>query len=588
MGLSPMPETVPSTTSSQTTSNHASSSFSNQQPPKKKDYREEALAWSCRKSFSRFVKQAWDKLGHLSGTKLEWNWHHDALCLHLQTMAEEWAVAKEDPANSQQRIRNLLISIAPGTSKTLISLVFFPCWMWTRWPKWSARCVSANPRAIQDSSRFARDLVNSDWYRTWFISENGEEDWARFYNLEPWKLRDDQDAMSDWGNTAGGMRRSTGIKAPITGEHTDWLLCDDASDAQLVNSAEERATTISKWDNAIFNRVNDARIACRVIVGQRLHQDDLIGHILATARDQWCHLPIPSEFEPSQRAESPIGWQDPRTEVGELLDKVRFPRRVLDQELARLGHRGYAAQHQQRPEADSAVGFKVEWWNWWIREGQARAPGWVRPEGSRQDPTDVVANIRSDGSLDVDWVCISVDPSGGSIEEGASSVGILVIGGRKEKRYILEDLTPGPRTFLQQVDDVKNAVTRAVRFTGKRVIRVLVEKKAYGGAALEVMDKAVRSGDFATVDGRPVVLHFEPYDVKASMGSKEQRALGLEPDLFSGVIYLPEGASWLTPFLAEFRRFPATPNDRVDALVQVIERYRKKITWAQAFNKVGR
>jgi phage terminase large subunit-like protein len=546
----------------------------------------------CRKSLAAYVKEAWDKLPHLAGTKLEWGWHHDALCLHLQTMAEEWAEAKKDPENSLQRIRNLLINIAPGTTKTLITLVFFPTWMWIRFPRWSVRCVSSNPRSIQESSDYARQLVTSDWYRSWFIPQSGSELWAKSYKLIPWEVRDDKNAISDWGNTAGGSRRSTGLKAPITGEHTDFLLCDDPHDAEQVNSLEERTTVISKWDGAVFNRVNDTRIACRVIVMQRLHPEDLAGHIIAgdgsnPATQGWCRLVIASEFEPQFSLVTPIGWKDPRKEPGELLDPVRFPRKVLDAELKRLTPRGYAAQHQQRPDADTSVAFKIAWWSWYVRAGQMPAEGWTRPEGSKTDPAEMVPANR-DGTLDVDWVCVSVDPSGGSVEEGASNVGILIVAGRKEKRFVLDDCTPGPRGFLDQVEDIKAAVTKAVRITGKRAVRVLVEKKAYGGAALEVIEKAIKQGDFSMVDGRAVVVHFEPYEVKASMGSKEQRGMALEPDLFSGVIYLPEGAPWLTVLLAEFRRFPAEPNDRVDALAQCIERFRRKITWADAFRKVGR
>lgn len=591
---------------------------------------------SAQENLSDFVKQAWNKIPHLADTKLEWNWHHDALCLHLQTMAEEWATAKDNPTQAEalQRIRNLLINIAPGTTKTLITLVFFPAWMWTRYPRWTVRCVSSNPRSIQESSDFSRQLVTSDWYVGMFIPTHSDvcrnpkhaekkcpedcEDrlpiWAKKRGLLPWAVRDDKNAVSDWGNTLGGSRRSTGLKAAVTGEHTDWILNDDPHDADQVNSLEERANVISKWDDALFNRVNDRRVACRVVVMQRLRFDDLSGHIIdrdrAGKKQIWTLLVIASEFDPSYTFTTPIGWSDPRkdpeaycqliakrmgisTEEAKqhetLLDPIRFPRSGLDEELKRLTPKGYVAQHGQNPDSDTTTSFPIGWWNWY-RVCDSKIPhSWERPQNAKQEPAFVLGRNIHDQSYDLDWVAVTVDASGGSIEEGASQVGILIVGGKGEtKRFVLDDCTPGVRGFNDQVDDVKKAVERAVRLTGKRAIRVLVEKKAYGGAVLEVMEKELKKGDFGTVDGRPVAIFFEAYDIKTTMGSKEQRALALEPDLFAGYVYLPEGAAWLTPFLSEFKRFPAEPNDRVDALVQVVERYRKRISWAAAFKKVGR
>lgn len=831
----------------------------------------EAKAEQCRRSFSAFVKAAWNHLPKLNGKECEWNWHHDALCLHLQTMAEEWAKAQKDPshADSIQRIRNLLINIAPGTTKTLITMVFFPAWMWTRWPSWSVRCVSSNANVASDSSDETRKIASSAWYRLSFVPQTGEEWWAKFYDLKPWEVRDDKNAKSDWGNSAGGAMRATGMTGTVTGEHTDFLLCvakgtkvstevgdvkiedlefmsprprvwsmntetgktelkaitawayngkkktvivrtfsgdmlqctddhpvwtekgyteaaclvgggvpkmlgsdralerpsavlqqmfntdsdvysvpnsvsneecelqqevqnftdsvfsemlsrepvaardgdwelqlqrqsqelqlgslgeygatdtrtgrsslhsmqraeqqeqrnprasyrrqskeqcagepdylvrivphdssqvertavlsvdreveggcseevdvydisvegnhnffangilvhncDDPHDAAQVNSPVMRQAAITKWDDALYNRVNDGRVACRVIVMQRLHIEDLAGHILDKdskdiAKQNWCRIVIASEFEPGFTFASPIGWQDPRKEPGELLWPGRFPRKKLDEELARLMPRGYAAQHQQRPDSDATVGFLLEWWSWYTRKDHIVPLHWQRPDGAKQDVAfDLPLN--RDESLDVDWVCVSVDPSGGSLEEGASSVGITIIAGKKEKRFIIDDCTPGPRKFLDQVEDVKKAVATAVRKTGKRSIRVLVELKAYGGAALEVMERAVKTGEYGLVDGKTVMITFEPYEVKASDGSKEQRGMALEPDLFSGAIHLPEGAPWLTAFLAEFRRFPAEPNDRVDSVAQCIERFRKRIGWAETFKKVGK
>src|SRR4029077_1142827 len=163
----------------------------------------------ARRKFSHFVRDAWEHLPLLADTKLEWGWHHDAMCDHLQAMAEDWAEARTqaEQADAIQRIRNLLINIAPGSTKTLIVMVFFPCRMWTRYPRWGARCVSSNPRAILESASNARILIQSEWYRRSFIPQTGREPWARKLKIVPWRLREDQNAESEWGNSMGGFRR---------------------------------------------------------------------------------------------------------------------------------------------------------------------------------------------------------------------------------------------------------------------------------------------------------------------------------------------------------------------------------------------
>jgi hypothetical protein len=52
---------------------------------------------------------------------------------------------------------------------------------------------------------------------------------------------------------------------------------------------------------------------------QRLHEDDLTGHLLE--QGGWQHLCLPAEYEPAH----PFVWpDDPRTEPGELLWPEHF------------------------------------------------------------------------------------------------------------------------------------------------------------------------------------------------------------------------------------------------------------------------
>jgi predicted phage terminase large subunit-like protein len=91
---------------------------------------------------------------------------------------------------------------------------------------------------------------------------------------------------------------------------------------------------------------------------QRVHERDLTGELLA--RDLgYEHLMIPMEFEPERRCVTSIGWEDPRTFDGELMDPVRFPRAAVDL-LKKDNDYMWAGQYQQRPAPREGGMFKVE------------------------------------------------------------------------------------------------------------------------------------------------------------------------------------------------------------------------------------
>ncbi len=294
------------------------------------------------------------------GTPLDWNWHIEAIAAHVQAALEGWIAVQRyrsnpEGAEPEQLYRNIVINVPPGTAKSRIVSVFAPAWMWLHWPGWRAICLSSNPRVAVRDSIYCRQVIESDWYRDWF--------------RPAWGLAPDQNAKMLFKNTEGGFRQAQGFMAKITGDRADALLVDDPHDAEEVKSDVQRESALSKWDDAISNRVNDLRSSVRVLIMQRLHEADLSGHVLG--QGGWEHLRLPQEYEPTpscscescRQGVTRIGWRDPRCEVGELLFPVRFPRDVLAAERARLGADGYAGQHQQEPADVEGVIFKTAWFS---------------------------------------------------------------------------------------------------------------------------------------------------------------------------------------------------------------------------------
>lgn len=523
-----------------------------------------ARAFRARRSFAWFVRESWHVLEPT--TELEWGWHLQAICDHIQWILEDWRRAKRDK-KFRQRVRNAVFNLPPGVLKTRLLVELAPAWMWLDSPEWSVTCLSVNPDRALDSADNSRRVITSEWYQAWF--------------RPAWELREDQDAKSNFGNTRGGFRKSRGITAKIIGGRTDAILVDDP------NSPDDDADACAKvnhfWDSTLYHRVNDLRLSVRIVVQQRVDADDLSGHIKRHPED-WMFFVLPLLFDPARRCETPFGWNDPRQEKDEPLHPARFTVVVIAKLREVYGPTMFESQCQQDPESGEGEVFKLGYWRF-FRPSNADAVV-KRPDGCSTEAAEVVPWDPIHKQLEVDHVVVTMDPTGGSENEDASHVGLLVCAVWGRKRLVLADLAPGPRGFFEQLSDLSRAIVLGAEVTGKRVVRVLVEKKALGAAVLAAIERHLRETGFQTKDGAQVAATME--DWNPGQDNKEKRGYAMEPTLALGDVLLPEGAPWIPAFLREFKRFPKKPNDRVDALAQFVARYGQKRTWADAYRAAGR
>lgn len=462
----------------------------------------------ARQSLADFIRLGWHVLEPT--TPLLWNWHIDAVTLHLQTALEEW-IERQDDTELHQRIQNLLINIPPGTAKSRIVSVFTPAWMWLRRPSWRAIFLSANPRVALRDSMYCRDVIESPWYQDWFKPS--------------WQLRDDQNAKSLYYTSEGGFRYAAGFMSRITGDRADALFCDDPHDAEEVKSKTQREAVTDRWDSAIGNRVNDLRCSLRFIVMQRLHEEDLSGHVLK--QSGWCHLRLPMRYESAphctcpdcKRGETAIGWADPRTEDEELLFPDRFPEEVVAAEETRLGDDA-PGQLQQRPT--SAEG------------------GFFKPDKIQVLPA----------APDCDLVVRAWDL-------GATKTGNWTVGAKVGRLRAYTD--PRIRRYclihverFRETTEIRDARIREIAVSDGRSVKIrLPEDPGAGGKSAAAYLVSLLAG----------------FDVEAKTvsGDKEVRARPLASQLNAGNLCMVEGA-WNAPFTSELRLFPKGANDdQVDA-----------------------
>lgn len=442
---------------------------------------------ACRRSLATFSQECWHVLE--PSTPLKWGWALDAVCEHLQAVTDG-------------HIRSLLINVPPGCMKSLLTGVIWPAWEWG--PRGLAHLrylgtAHKQDLAIRDNLK-CRRLIASEWFQTRW----------------PIQLTGDQNAKTKFENTATGFREAMAFTS-MTGSRGDRVILDDplsvddaASDAAL------RAAELT-FTEALPTRVNSEESA-KIVIMQRLHERDTSGIILARQLD-YVHLMLPMEFDPERRCITSIGFQDPRTQTGELLFPERFgPEQVEDMKRT-MGSYAVAGQLNQRPVPREGGLFKREWF----------AVVDAIPAGARRVRRWDFAATEQKGTNDPDW-----------------TVGLLLAEHRGT--YYVEDIV--------RLRGSPAAVESALMSTATRDGRsIKVRLPQDPGAA----GKAVAASQIKMLAG---------WDVRASpeTGSKETRATPVAAQAEAGNVKLLRGA-WNEAFLDEIANFPnAAHDDQVDAL----------------------
>ena len=198
------------------------------------------------------------------------------------------------------------------------------------------------------SDKFARDcraIMMSDWFRALFAT----------------RLASARASLQELVTTRGGFRMATSVGGVLTGRGADLILIDDPvkpSDAM----SESRRTAANDWfDGTLYSRLNDKTKGVIVIVMQRLHEDDLVGHVLK--REGWEILSFPAiaASDEVHVVETPVGAKEFRRREGEALHPERELLETLAQIRATIGAYNFAGQYQQTP-APAGGGIVKEAW----------------------------------------------------------------------------------------------------------------------------------------------------------------------------------------------------------------------------------
>lgn len=489
----------------------------------------------CRQSFADFVRLAWENSPRAATLgPLVWNWHLDAICLHLEALAHG-------------DIRNLLVNVPPGSTKTELISIFFLPWVWTWRPGWRAIFASkVDPLAI-DASVKCREVIESDWYQETFVRG-------------AWELRDDKNSKNDFANTVGGSRFATSVGGTIIGRHAHCIVGDDLQDDKQTLS--EWRATLAYWSGSLSSRAVEPATVSKICVQQRLGKGDLSEALIASGL--FVHLCLPMRFgrgpANSNVTRLPDGrelWRDPRAKYDELLNPRCLPEDQAQQTYVTekmtyglgVGPLKYRAQYDQNPANAEGGEIKSAYWRFYKDkryESTHRPPGCVTAETHPALPLpEKVARI------------ISADTAVKENQTADWSV-VGAIAHAKADVY----LTDLDRDRVAMPGLIKMFKTACARYPEAR--QKYIEDKSSGQQLLQLL-KVGGEVDGVKFEATPGIVGVNP----GTLSKVERTRIHLLPRAEAGQVYLPEGAPWLDAFVEEAAEFPfGDHDDQLDMLAQ--------------------
>jgi hypothetical protein len=163
------------------------------------------------------------------------------------------------------KIKRLIINIPPRHLKSIVTSVVLPAFLLLRDPTLKIAVISHSEQLATELGLQCRRLFESEKFRKMFPE---------------FQLRTDRCRALHFETTSGGARMGFSIDSGITGFGADYIIVDDPISAQNARSAVERAKVNDIFDQAIASRLDDPQQGRIIIVHQRLHDNDLTGHLL--------------------------------------------------------------------------------------------------------------------------------------------------------------------------------------------------------------------------------------------------------------------------------------------------------------------
>jgi predicted phage terminase large subunit-like protein len=314
----------------------------------------------------------------------------------------------------------------------------------------------------------------------------------------------------------------------LTGRGADFIIIDDPLKPEEALSRVQRDSVNEWFNHTLVSRLNDKIHGCIILIMQRLHEDDLVGHVLQQGGWEILRFPAIAEENETHVTRTPYGRQIFSRQKGEALHPEREPLDVLAQIREVQGEYNFAGQYQQNPAPLGGGLVKRDWFGTYdVNDLPAKFEMIFQSWDSANKPTEL-----SDYSVCTTW------------------------GVNAKHLYLLN-------VYRNRVGypELKRAVREQAELFNPQTI--LIEDKASGTQLIQEL----------LSEGMHWVKGYEP------PGDKIMRMHSVTSTIENGFVHLPEKAVWLGEYLHELSIFPKGRNDdQADSTSQALNWFKSGFT----------
>ena len=426
------------------------------------------------------------------------NWHIESVASQLE-------------ACRRGETTRLIINQPPRSLKSHCASVAFVAFLLGHDPAAQIICASYGQELANKHALDCRTIMTSAWYRALFPRT---------------RLSSERQAVQEFMTTQKGFRLSTSVGGVLTGRGAEFIIVDDPlKPDEAVSDSQLKA--VNDWfDHTLYSRLNNKQTGRIIVIMQRLHEDDLVGHVLGLERWKVLRFPAIAEEDEVHVIQTPYGTRRFERRAGEALHPGREPQEVLNHLREALGEYNFAGQYQQAPTPLGGGLVNAEWFKTY---NAADVPPKFEMIFQSWDTANKPTEL-SDYSVCTTW-------------------------GVKEKHVYLIHV------FRKRLGypELKRAVRDQAEAFNPQTI--LIEDRASGTQLIQEL----------VSEGMHEIKKYEP------TMDKTMRMHSVTSTIENGFAHLPDKAAWLGEYLHELTSFPKGKyDDQADSTSQALDWFKQE------------
>jgi phage terminase large subunit-like protein len=172
-------------------------------------------------------------------------------------------------------VTRAVVNMPPRHLKTAVGSVgLASCWL-ARKPSDKVIVVTYSETLARQIAYDVRKVMRAEW----------------FQKLFPTRIAKDHASVTDFATVQGGGLYAVSIAGSLTGHGANLIIFDDPINIKDVDNDQLREQLNQQFDELVMSRLDNPAYDAFVLIGHRLHQDDLSGFLLQ--RGGFHHVVLP-------------------------------------------------------------------------------------------------------------------------------------------------------------------------------------------------------------------------------------------------------------------------------------------------------